>query len=160
MSSNQLTLELLDSDATQALQSWEFEPPAVIQIGRSRDCEVAIPSPYVSRAHAYVHPGPEGWELTSVSSHGIVVDGRKRESLLLVDGATFRLGSRGPVMRSRLQVPAGTDSTTATLAFDAEEVCLLMLNEQERDSEVQAIVDNEYFQKLIQAAAALRSPSD
>jgi pSer/pThr/pTyr-binding forkhead associated (FHA) protein len=38
-----------------------FPPTGDVRIGRSRDCDVVIDRPGVSRVHARLEHGPQGW---------------------------------------------------------------------------------------------------
>jgi Protein of unknown function (DUF3662)/Inner membrane component of T3SS, cytoplasmic domain len=47
-------------------------------IGRSRDCDIVLSDPNVSRRHAEVTPGAGGWAISDLgSTNGVVVNGRK-----------------------------------------------------------------------------------
>jgi len=54
--------------------------PAGATVGRSRQCEVVIEDPNVSRKHAEVCPGESGWELHDLgSTNGSILNGRRIE---------------------------------------------------------------------------------
>jgi hypothetical protein len=56
-------------------------------IGRSRDCDVVLADPNVSRRHAEVRPVGAGWELMDLgSTNGVVVDGRRVEGRVALHG--------------------------------------------------------------------------
>jgi predicted component of type VI protein secretion system len=140
MSADSISLELLDPHGEQVVQCWEFHSPGVLQIGRSRDCDVVVGSPYVSRSHAYVSPCPEGFKVCSISDHGVFVDGKKQEQFLLTEGLTFRLGNRGPILRVRFQEYEKIDSDRCTVAFDPSQIPFYMDTEAGGDDNDTAMI--------------------
>ena len=51
-------------------------PPSGGTIGRSRDCEIVLDDTGVSRHHAAIRPGPEGWTVEDLgSTNGVLVNG-------------------------------------------------------------------------------------
>jgi FhaA, N-terminal domain/FHA domain len=69
-------------------------PAHPVVIGRSRDCDVRVSDPNVSRRHAEVRPNGAGYLLVDLgSTNGIEVDGKRVRELALTDGARFTLGS-------------------------------------------------------------------
>ncbi len=59
----------------------------VITLGRGSDCDVVIDDSVVSRRHAELHCGPDGWEIIdSESLNGLTFDGEKVQSRQLKDG--------------------------------------------------------------------------
>ena len=64
-------------------------------IGRSRDCEIVIDDVGISRRHADVRPGPDGWTIEDLgSTNGVRVNGRDvRGKQLLHPGDRVELGS-------------------------------------------------------------------
>lgn len=61
-------------------------------IGRSDQCDVALPSEAVSRVHATLERRTEGWWLTDRSRNGTRVDGAIIERHLLADGQRVQIG--------------------------------------------------------------------
>jgi Protein of unknown function (DUF3662)/FHA domain len=52
--------------------------PAGATIGRSRQCDVVLEDPNVSRRHAEVRPGPRGWVLSDLgSTNGTLLNGHR-----------------------------------------------------------------------------------
>jgi hypothetical protein len=51
-------------------------PPGGVTIGRSRDCDIVLDDAGVSRLHAEIRPGPDGWSLADLgSTNGVLVNG-------------------------------------------------------------------------------------
>lgn len=151
-----IALELLDSDRGDVLQSWEFVHPAAVQVGRSKDCDVVIGSPYVSRSHGYLMCDGEAWSLHTLSRQGVFVEGARSEKFRLTDGMIFQLGERGPRLRFRNLDFGESHSGKETISFEKLTTPLLVLNESERDKEVHEIVEGDLFQKLQKLAGVLR----
>jgi pSer/pThr/pTyr-binding forkhead associated (FHA) protein len=157
MSASSFVLELLDSEAGQVVHYWELGGSDVFQLGRSRDCDVVLSSPVVSRAHACLHHHADQWQLSAVSRVGVFAEGRRVEHLTLEDGQSFRLAERGPVLRFRAAQEGGRKSGGDTISFDSVSMPLLILDEQRRDREVAEIATGDYFQALQRKVALLRA---
>ena len=72
-----------------------FDTP--FRIGRVEDCEVCIPTEYVSRAHVQVsREGGQWWVRDLGSSNGLFVDGERVERVPVGSALTIRLGILGP----------------------------------------------------------------
>jgi hypothetical protein len=70
--------------------------PGGAVIGRSRDCDIVIDDANVSRHHAEVRPGPNGWTVADLgSTNGVRVNGRPAGSTPqpLSDGDRVELGT-------------------------------------------------------------------
>ena len=62
-------------------------------IGRSRDCDLVIDDPNISRRHAEVRRSGEGWTVADLgSTNGVKVNGRRVESAGLTPGDELTLG--------------------------------------------------------------------
>jgi hypothetical protein len=70
-------------------------PPAGGTIGRSRDCEIVLNDVGVSRRHAEIRPGPDGWTIADLhSTNGLRVNGEGvRGAQALHPGDRLELGS-------------------------------------------------------------------
>ncbi len=70
-------------------------PPAGGVIGRSRDCEIAIDDAGISRHHAEIRPGAEGWTIEDRgSTNGVSVNGHPIAGpQILQPGDRLELGS-------------------------------------------------------------------
>ncbi len=70
-------------------------PPDGGTIGRSRDCEVVLDDAGISRRHAEIRPGPEGWTVEDLgSTNGVLVNGRSTHGPHPLDpGDRVELGS-------------------------------------------------------------------
>lgn len=62
-------------------------------IGRSRDCDVVVSDPNVSRRHAELHLDERGWTVVDLgSTNGIKVNGQRTDQAVLRDGDRITLG--------------------------------------------------------------------
>jgi FHA domain len=156
MSASLFGIELLDTESGQVLQSWDLAGSDVFQVGRSRESDVVLASPFVSRTHVWVQRSDDGWELSVVSQNGVFVDSKRVDHVRLEDGLVFRLGERGPSLRYRAAHSGGGKSGGETICFDAARISLLVLDEQQRDRDVGEIADGDYFQELQRKLARLR----
>jgi hypothetical protein len=70
-------------------------PPGGGVIGRSRDCDIVLDDTGISRRHAEVRPGPDGWTVADLgSTNGVSVNGRDiRGAQPLRPGDRVELGS-------------------------------------------------------------------
>jgi hypothetical protein len=64
-----------------------------VVVGRSRDCDVVLNDPNVSRRHAELRRGGRGWEVIDLgSTNGIRVNGRRQDHARLEPGDRITLG--------------------------------------------------------------------
>jgi len=70
-------------------------PPEGAAIGRSRDCDIVLDDTGVSRRHAEIRPGPDGWTVADLgSTNGLRVNGQDvRGAQPLRAGDRVELGS-------------------------------------------------------------------
>ena len=63
-------------------------------LGRSKDCDIRVADPNVSRRHAEVRLEGDHYTIVDLgSTNGIEVDGKRVKELALSDGDRFTLGS-------------------------------------------------------------------
>ncbi len=63
-------------------------------IGRSKDCDIRLSDPNVSRRHAEVRPDGAGYKIFDLdSTNGIEIDGKRVKELALTDGMRFTIGT-------------------------------------------------------------------
>jgi pSer/pThr/pTyr-binding forkhead associated (FHA) protein len=71
-------------------------------MGRSRDCDIVIPDPNVSRVHAELRHAGEDYLLVDLdSTNGTEVNGRAVKRHVLADGDRVRLGTSQIVVERR-----------------------------------------------------------
>ena len=70
---------------------------AAFRLGRSPECEVCLPSGFVSRVHAEAVPQASGWLLRDLeSSNGLYLDGQRVSELAITSTVAVRFGAEGP----------------------------------------------------------------
>jgi pSer/pThr/pTyr-binding forkhead associated (FHA) protein len=75
-----------------------------VVIGRSKECDVQIPDPNMSRRHAELRQeGATYWIVDLDSTNGIEVNGQRTRRAKLSDGDTVKLGSTEIVFSRELQ---------------------------------------------------------
>ena len=63
-------------------------------LGRSRECDIQVLDPNVSRRHAEIRPNGGGYTVVDLgSTNGVEVEGRRVKELSLEDGTRFTVGS-------------------------------------------------------------------
>jgi Protein of unknown function (DUF3662)/FHA domain len=90
--------EELGMERETAVLQWDGERREVdkrqIVLGRSRDCDIQLVDPNVSRRHAELRQeGSTYWIVDLDSTNGLEVNGRRVKRAKLSDGDTFTLGS-------------------------------------------------------------------
>ena len=75
----------LDSDV-------RFGGHAPVRVGRDPQMEVVADDSAVSRLHAVIEPGPDGWRWTDHSTGGSFVDGERISTLLIEEPTEISLG--------------------------------------------------------------------
>ena len=71
----------------------EITQPRVV-LGRSKDCDIPVLDPNVSRRHAEVRQDGSAYTLVDLeSTNGIEIDGQRVKQLKLEDGTKFTIGS-------------------------------------------------------------------
>lgn len=91
-----ITLSLLHPIDKTPVQSWTFEEEPVVRIGRSVSNDVVLYSAVVSRHHAELRQGEEGWEIHNTGTNGTYLAGQRIDSQQVQDGLVIRLARSGP----------------------------------------------------------------
>ena len=153
MQSN-IALQLLDSSQSYPLQTWEFSKSDLIELGRATHNHIQIGHPTVSRAHATIAFEDGKWTLQSISKLGVLVDGERVMQVELHDSTLFQLSSQSPFLKFVSADPAeestqpDEQNQTSTLYFDFDSSPLLDLDLDQRDRDVQEIIEDPYFDQL------------
>jgi hypothetical protein len=93
----QVSLEELGVERTVGVLTWGVQRRVLDKnravLGRSRDVDVQIEDPNVSRRHAeVVQQGTTWWVIDVGSTNGVEVDGRRVQRAKLEDGTSFVIG--------------------------------------------------------------------
>jgi len=92
---------------------YRFEQNQVVRIGRSTDNDVVVNDPTVSRQHARLAFGPDGWTFEGLGRAGTFQHGSAVTSLLLREPVELALASpHGPVIRFEPPAPASPPAAT------------------------------------------------
>jgi hypothetical protein len=76
-----------------------------VTVGRTKECNLVLRDPSISRRHAHLQRTDAGWELVDDDSrNGIVIGGERQARVKLVDGQEFLLGE--VLLRFREQAAA------------------------------------------------------
>lgn len=148
-----LTVHLLDRVRGLPVQTWQIAAP-LARIGRSRECEITVADPYVSRLHAELRFREGGWVLSGLSSRGLVVAGVPVTIVPVSDSVVFRLGAGGPELEAVVSTDFAAD--LPTMSFPGVSVKPIAIDEAQKTKEVQAIADTDSFKALLDKARELR----
>ena len=86
-------------DVTYGERSYSFRPGEMVRIGRSPDNEIVVSDPTVSRQHAQISCGPDGWEFVSTGRALSFVNGAQVTRVLVTQPTQLQLSSeRGPIL--------------------------------------------------------------
>jgi pSer/pThr/pTyr-binding forkhead associated (FHA) protein len=89
-------------------------PPEGLVLGRDPTCDVVIPGAEVSRRHAVIGVGPQGYVLTDTSANGVMVNGVPvASSTVLGQGDVVRIG--GEELRFTADLPPAPPPAPAVL---------------------------------------------
>jgi RsiW-degrading membrane proteinase PrsW (M82 family) len=103
-------------EVSYAGQRYSFEPGKTVRIGRSTDSDVVVSDPTVSRQHAHLGYGPDGWVFEGEGRAGTFLRGATVTRLVLRDAVELTLASpQGPVVRIE---PLGRPAHEATGVLD------------------------------------------
>jgi RsiW-degrading membrane proteinase PrsW (M82 family) len=79
---------------------YQFEQGRTVRIGRSTDNDVVVSDPTVSRRHARLAWGPDGWRFEGLGGAGTFLRGSEVTTLLVAEPVELSLASPlGPVLR-------------------------------------------------------------
>lgn len=155
-----VSIDLLDTATGQPQQSWRFSGTTRIQIGRSKENDLVLANPYVSRSHACIEWADGKWSAISVSTQLLVCGGRRVSTIDLTSGTIFSLGPHGSCLRFFADTPETKTSDSVdfrgTLSFEAPEHPVLQLDGDLLSREVSAITEGEFFQSLARNLKSLR----
>lgn len=103
-----VTLTLLNSQASDPLQQWNFKSESTIRIGRSPENDVVLSDSLVSRHHLQLHKisdvdGKSVWQLVSQGTNGTFVNGVLVSKGLVSDDCLIQLARGGPVLKFQVQ---------------------------------------------------------
>lgn len=152
-----VSLHLINPDTGHPIQTWLFETQRSVRIGRADGNDVVIPDPSVSRFHAELQFNGSDWELVNLGRNGTLISNHSISRARIDEQTLFRLGSGGPLLRFEHSGRALQDLNTMIGAVAAPQP--IQINESQKDSEVQAIVESEYFQHLQGISSKLRKRS-
>jgi RsiW-degrading membrane proteinase PrsW (M82 family) len=94
---------------------YSFGPGATVRIGRSPDNDVVVSDPAVSRQHAHLGYGPDGWVFEGDGRAGTFLRGATVTRLVVRDPVELALASpQGPVLRIGPALPP-TGAPTSVL---------------------------------------------
>jgi len=95
-------------------QRFSFEQGQTVRIGRSADNDVVVSDPTVSRQHAQLAWGPDGWVFEGLGRAGTFLRGGAVSRLLVAEPVELTLASpHGPVVRVEPSQPAGEAASPA-----------------------------------------------
>jgi hypothetical protein len=159
-----ITIDLLDSATGQSQQSWRFSGVTRIQLGRARENDVVISNPYVSRSHAYLELTEGRWAAIALSSQQLVTSGRRVQTIDLIPGTIFQLGTHGASLKFAVEnadePPDKGFDYTGTLAYQEPDPPSLKLDLDQLSKEVTAITEGDFFQQLSANVNKLRQSRD
>src|SRR5207248_10876789 len=88
-------------------QRHTFEQGQTVRIGRSTDNDVVVSDPTVSRQHARLAWGPDGWVFEGLGRSGTFLHGGAVTRLLVAEPVELALAApHGPVVRLEPSQPA------------------------------------------------------
>lgn len=153
-----VSVQLLDPTQAYPVQIWEFPMGADIFLGRGSDNDVQIGDPYVSRTHAAIKLQGDEWGLHVLSQNGVILDGKKIRYATLSDNTIFQLSARGPYLKFMCADDVIPELTSQdTVSFDADAFLILNLDTEQRDREVEQIVESPFFERLQKMAEQMRN---
>jgi pSer/pThr/pTyr-binding forkhead associated (FHA) protein len=150
-------LHLVNPDTGHPIQTWLFERQGSVRIGRADDNDVVIPDPSVSRFHAELQFNGSDWELVNLGKNGTLISNHSISRVRIDEQTLFRLGTGGPLLRFERSGGALQDLNTMIGVVATPQP--IQIDESQKDSQVRAIVESEYFQHLQGISSKLRKRS-
>lgn len=118
-------MELRAEQGERAGQTYRLSRPTVT-VGRAQDCDLQLQEQGISRRHARLDRGPQGWTITDLSStNGTFVNGRRlapREGHALRSGDRITIGSSVLAFREVRQEAEAERPASASLGHPAVRV--------------------------------------
>ena len=97
--SSPVFINLLEGIELRTAREWHFNDQEIIKVGRSRESDVCLSHPKVSRCHIVVFVEDGIWNVSAPGSNGTFLDGEQIEHIALPDsGVTLQLAENGPVI--------------------------------------------------------------
>ena len=152
-----VSLHLVNPDTGHPVQTWLFEAQRSVRIGRAEGNDVVISDPSVSRFHAELQFNGSEWELVNLGRNGTLISSHSISRVRIDEQTLFRLGTGGPLLRFEHSCEA-FDSLN-TLAGAVAPPQSIQIDEGQKESQVRAIVESEYFQRLQGISSKLRKRS-
>ncbi|GAC1493765.1 MAG: protein kinase [Chamaesiphon sp.] len=105
-----VTLTLLNSQGSTAVEQWDFQSQPTIRIGRSPDNDVVLNDPLVSRYHLELRrvnnlekPQSIEWQLVNQGTNGTFLNGILVFQSLLNNDSLIQLARGGPTLKFQIQ---------------------------------------------------------
>ena len=152
-----VSLHLVNPDTGRPIQTWLFEAQKSVRIGRAEGNDVVISDPSVSRFHAELQFNGTEWELVNLGKNGTLISSHSISRVRIDEQTLFRLGTGGPLLRFERSGEAfGTLNTLMGAVAPPQSI---QIDECQKESQVRAIVESEYFQHLQGLSSKLRKRS-
>lgn len=152
-----VSLHLVNPDSGHPVQTWRFETQRSVRIGRADGNDVVISDPSVSRFHAELQFNGREWELVNLGKNGTLISSQPIARVCIEEQTLFRLGPSGPLLRFEHGDGAFDLLKTITGALAPPQP--IQIDEGQKQSQVRAIVESEYFQHLQGISSKLRKRS-
>jgi pSer/pThr/pTyr-binding forkhead associated (FHA) protein len=152
-----VSLHLVNPDTGHPVQTWRFETQRSVRIGRAEGNDVVITDPSVSRFHAELQFNGSAWELVNLGKNGTIISSHSISRVRIDEQTLFRLGTGGPLLRFEHSGVALDCQNTITGTVAPPQS--IQIDESQKDSQVRAIVESEYFQHLQGISSKLRKRS-
>ena len=118
---------------------------------------MVISDPSVSRFHAELQFNGTEWELVNLGKNGTLISSHSISRVRIDEQTLFRLGTGGPLLR--FEHSAVDFDCLNTITGTVAPPQSIQIDESQKDSQVRAIVESEYFQHLQGISSKLRKRS-